>query len=156
MSSEREGRLIAVGRIAIVVSRYHERLTSRLLAGAREACVDSGTSTDAVDVLWVSGAFELGVATTAAARSGQYAAVVALGIVIRGETPHFDFVAGETAAALGAAATETLVPVGFGLLTCDTMEQAAARCGGAAGNKGHEAAAAAIRTADLLRQMREG
>ncbi|MES2123921.1 MAG: 6,7-dimethyl-8-ribityllumazine synthase [Gemmatimonadota bacterium] len=111
MPTEREGRLVAVGRIAIVVSRYHERLTSRLLEGAQAACTDAGTAPDAVDILWVSGAFELGVTATAAARSGDYAAVVALGIVVRGETPHFDFVAGETSAALRAAASETLVPV---------------------------------------------
>ena len=151
---EREGRLAATGRVAIIVSRYHERITARLLEGARATCVEAGLAEDAVDVLWVSGAYELGVVTTAAARSGRYAALVALGVVVRGETPHFDFVAGETAAALRRATTETLVPVGFGLLTCDTMEQASARSGGSAGNKGREAAEAALRTADLLGQMR--
>ncbi|MES2307133.1 MAG: 6,7-dimethyl-8-ribityllumazine synthase [Gemmatimonadota bacterium] len=154
MTAEREGRLADVGRVAVIVSRYHERITGRLLDGAREACAEAGIAADAVDVLWVSGAFELGVVTTAAARSGRYAALVALGVVVRGDTPHFDFVAGETSAALRRATTETLVPVGFGLLTCDTMEQAVARAGGEAGNKGREAAEAAIRTADLLRQMR--
>ena len=153
MVTEREGRLAAVGRVALIVSRYHERITSRLLDGARAACRDAGIADDDVDVLWVSGAFELGVVTTAAARSGRYAALAALGVVVRGETPHFDFVAGETAAALRHATNDTLVPVGFGLLTCDTMEQAAARAGGAAGNKGREAAEAAIRTADLLQQL---
>jgi 6,7-dimethyl-8-ribityllumazine synthase len=98
----------------------------------------------------VDGAFELGVAAAAAARRSD--AVIALGIVIRGETPHFDFVAGETSAALARVAIDTMVPVGFGLLTCDTVEQAAARCGGEAGNKGREAAEAAIRTASLLKR----
>ncbi len=154
MTTEREGRLVAVGRVALIVSRYHERVTSRLLEGARAVCVDAGMADDAIDVLWVSGAFELGVVATAAARSGGYAALVALGVVIRGETPHFDFVAGETSRALRQLTNETLVPVGFGLLTCDTLEQALARAGGAAGNKGREAAEAAIRTADLLHQLR--
>lgn len=154
MVIEQEGRLVDVGRVAVIVSRYHERITSRLLEGALLVCGDAGIAPGATDVFWVTGAFELGVVTTAAARSGRYAAVIAIGVVVRGDTPHFGFVAGETSAALRQAANETLVPVGFGLLTCDTMEQAAARAGGVAGNKGREAAEAAIRTADLLRQMR--
>lgn len=149
---DREGQLRATGRVVIVVSRYHERITSRLLDGARACCVEAKVEPE---VWWVSGAFELGVAVTAATRSRDFTAVVALGAVIRGETPHFDVVVNETAAAIRRATTETLVPVGFGLLTCDTMEQAVARAGGAAGNKGHEAAEAALRTADLLRQVRE-
>lgn len=153
--SEFEGRLQAGGRIAVLVSRYHERITARLLEGAMLACLEAGLPETDIDVLWVSGAFELGVVATAAAHSGRYAAIVALGVVIRGETPHFDFVAGETAAALSRAATDTLVPVGFGLLTCDTMAQAEARAGGAAGNKGRDATEAALRTADLIRQALE-
>lgn len=153
--AEHEGQLRGTGRIVIAVSRYHERVTSRLLDGARACCREAGLADHDVDVWWVSGAFELGVAVTAAVRDGRYAAVVALGAVIRGETPHFDVVVNETSAAIRRATTETLVPVGFGLLTCDTMEQAVARAGGAAGNKGHEAAEAALRTADLLRQVRE-
>lgn len=148
-----EGVLEPVGSVIIVVSRYHERLTRRLLEGALEGCTAAGVAQDAVEVWWVDGAFELGVAAGAAARRDSCAAVVALGIVIRGETPHFDFVAGETAAALSRVALDTKVPVGFGLLTCDTMEQATARCGGEAGNKGREAAEAAIRTASLLRRV---
>ncbi len=151
--TEWEGRLDATGRVAIVVTHWHERITSRLLDGARQGCREAGMTDEAIDVLWVDGAFELGVATMAAARSGRYAALVALGAVVRGETPHFDYVAGQAARALGAVATETLVPVGFGLLTCDTVAQAMARAGGEAGNKGHEAATAALRTASLLRQL---
>ncbi len=150
---EFDGSLTVTGPVAIVVAKYHGRITRRLLDGALEACQEAGIDAGAVDVQWVDGAFELGVVTTASARSGRYVAVVALGVVIRGETPHFDFVAGETAAALGRAATETLVPVGFGLLTCDTVAQATARAGGASGNKGREAAEAAIRTAALLQRM---
>lgn len=150
--TEFEGRLLPGGRVAMVVSRYHERITSRLLEGAMVACLEAGLPAGDVDVLWVAGAFELGVVCSAAAHSGRYAAIVALGAVIRGETPHFDYVAGETAAALSRAASDALVPVGFGLLTCDTVAQAESRAGGAAGNKGREAAEAALRTADLIRQ----
>ena len=98
--AEFEGRLQGVGRVAVLVARYHERITARLLEGAMVACLEAGLPESDVDILWVSGAFELGVVATAAAHSGRYAAIVALGAVIRGETPHFDYVAGETAAAL--------------------------------------------------------
>jgi 6,7-dimethyl-8-ribityllumazine synthase len=153
--TEFHGRLESVGRVAVVVAQYHERITSRLLEGAMVACLEAGLPADEVDILWVSGAFELGVVATAAAHSGKYAAIVALGAVIRGDTPHFEYVAREAAAALGRAATDTLVPIGFGLLTCDTVEQAEARAGGAAGNKGQEAAEAALRTAHLIRTALE-
>lgn len=153
--AEYQGRLEAVGRVAIVVSRYHERITRRLLDGAVEACRAAGLADDAIDTCWVDGAFELGVVTAALAHGGRHAAIVALGAVVRGETPHFDFVAGETAAALGRAASETRVPVGFGLLTCDTLQQAAERAGGTAGNKGREAGEAALRAASLLQRIRQ-
>ncbi len=146
------GRLRAVGSIGIVVSAYHERVTTRLLEGALATCAQAGIPADRLDVVWVPGAFELGVAAASLARSGRYAALVALGVVIRGETPHFDFVAGETSRALGETARATGIPVGFGLLTVDTASQAADRAGGVAGNKGAEAAEAAIRTADVLQQ----
>lgn len=151
--AEFSGQLAPVGRIGIVVSRYHERITARLLDGARDCCREAGIAPDQVDVVWVPGAFELGSALTALAGTGRYAALVALGVVIRGETPHFDYVAGEAARAAGTLASARGLPVGFGLLTVETMEQAAARAGGAAGNKGHEAAEAAIRTADVLRRV---
>lgn len=147
------GRLRATGRVAILVSQYHQRLTTRLLDGARSACRDAGLADAQVDVCWVPGAFELGVVAEAAARSGRYACLVALGAVVRGETPHFDFVAAEASRVLAEVARRHLVPVGFGLLTTDTMDQAAARAGGTAGNKGREAAEAALRAADLLRQL---
>ena len=150
--TEFDGPLRATGRVALVVSRYHERVTFKLLEGARQACREAGAADDQVDIFWTAGAFELGVVVANCARRGGYSAIVALGAVIRGETPHFEFVAGETAAALGRVAVESLIPVGLGLLTCDTMDQATARAGGAAGNKGHEAAEAAIRTAALLDQ----
>ena len=147
------GQLAAAGRVGIVVSQYHERITARLLDGALACCQAAGLSRDAVDVVWVPGAFELGSATAALAARGGYTALVALGAVVRGETPHFEYVAGETTRALGSVAERHGLPVGFGLLTVDTMAQAIDRAGGSAGNKGYEAAEAAIRTADALRQL---
>jgi 6,7-dimethyl-8-ribityllumazine synthase len=140
-------------RVAILVSRYHERVTGRLLDGARIACGEAGLADSAIDVIHVPGAFELGVAAEACARSGRYQALVALGAVVRGETPHFDYVAGETARVLAEVAREHAIPVGFGLLTTETLEQAAARAGGAAGNKGHEAAQAALEMAGVISRV---
>jgi len=151
---EYSGGLRNVGRIAIVVSRYHERVTAKLLEGALVCCRQAGIPADTVDVFWVPGAFELGVAAQAVAQTKAYAALVALGLVVRGETPHFDYVAGEAARALGNVAVTHSLPVGFGLLTVDTMEQAVARSGGSHGNKGFEAAEAAIRVADLVSQLK--
>jgi 6,7-dimethyl-8-ribityllumazine synthase len=104
--------------------------------------------------VWLPGAFELGAAASVAAESGRYAAIVALGAVIRGETAHFHYVAGEAARGLNEVAVRTGIPVGFGVLTTDDLEQALARAGGAAGNKGHEAAEAALTAADVLAQIR--
>lgn len=154
--AEISGQLTPVGRIGIVISRYHERVTTRLLDGARSCLAEAGIGENEVDVVWVPGAFELGSAAAALVGTGRYAALVALGVVVRGETPHFDFVAGETARALSTLAATNALPIGFGLLTVDRLEQALARAGGVAGNKGYEAAAAAIRTADAIRRARTG
>jgi len=140
-------------RVAILVSRYHERVTGKLLDGARAACRESGLADGAVDVIHVPGAFELGLAAEACARSGRYQALVALGVVVRGETPHFDYVAGETSRVLAEVAREHAIPVGFGLLTTETLDQALARAGGAAGNKGHEAAQAALEMAGVVSRL---
>jgi 6,7-dimethyl-8-ribityllumazine synthase len=140
--------------VAILVSRYNEMITARLLEGAMTCCAEAGVPRGDVDVLWVPGAFELPVAAAAAADTRRYACLVALGAVIRGETPHFEYVAGEATRGLGEVAVRYGVPVGFGLLTVDTLQQAADRAGGSAGNKGHEAAAAAIGVADLIAQVR--
>lgn len=140
-------------RVAILVSRYHERVTARLLDGARGACREAGLPDAAVDVFHVPGAFELGVAAEAAARTGRYQALVALGAVVRGETPHFDYVAGETARVLAEVAREHALPVGFGLLTTESLAQALERAGGSAGNKGHEAAMAALEMAGLVARL---
>jgi 6,7-dimethyl-8-ribityllumazine synthase len=148
------GRLRSPGRVAILVSRYNELITSRLLEGALTCCGEAGLPRDQIDVIWVPGAFELPSAAAAAADSGAYACLVALGVVIRGETPHFEYVAGEAARGLNEVAVRHALPVGFGVLTVDTMHQAVDRAGGSAGNKGHEAAAAALQTADVLAQLR--
>ncbi len=140
--------------MAILVSRYNEMITARLLEGALACCAEAGVPRGDIDVLWVPGAFELPVAAAAAADTRRYACLVALGAVIRGETPHFEYVAGEATRGLGEVAVRSGVPVGFGLLTEDTMQQAADRAGGSAGNKGHEAAAAAIGAADVIAQLR--
>lgn len=139
-------------RVVILVSRYHELVTTPLLEGARECLRDAGVPDEQVDVVWVPGAWELGSVAALMASEGV-ACIIALGAVIRGETAHFDYVAGETARALAQIAVDEILPIGFGVLTTDTLEQALARAGGPAGNKGYEAAEAALRTADLHRQL---
>jgi 6,7-dimethyl-8-ribityllumazine synthase len=140
--------------VAILVSRYNELITTKLLEGAMACCREAGLAREQVDVIWVPGAFELTSAAAAAAESQAYACLVALGAVIRGDTPHFDYVAGEATRGLGEVAVRRALPIGFGVLTVDTMQQAIERAGGSAGNKGYEAAAAAIVTADVLSQLR--
>jgi len=147
-------RLRPVGRVAILVSRYNELITSRLLEGALACCREAGVTREDVDVLWVPGAFELPAVAAAAAGTRRYACLIALGTVIRGDTPHFEYVAGEAARGLNAVAVAHALPVGFGVLTVDTMQQAVDRAGGSAGNKGHEAAAAALQAADVIAQLR--
>ncbi|PYO69063.1 MAG: 6,7-dimethyl-8-ribityllumazine synthase [Gemmatimonadetes bacterium] len=150
MGSPRAPRQV---RVAVVVARYNEVVTGRLLEGARQCLREKGVPEAQVDVVWVPGAFELPVAAEAAAASGRYAAIVALGCVIRGETPHFEYVAGEAARGLGNVALAHRLAVGFGVLTTESLDQAMARAGGTAGNKGYEAAAAALTTADVLAQL---
>lgn len=140
----------APDRVLVVVSRFNEGVTGRLLDGARQALVVGGVPPDSIDVVRVPGAFELPLAVQRGVDSGRYRAAVALGAVIRGETPHFTFISEETTRGLGEAARTSGVPVGFGLLTCDTLEQAMARAGGNAGNKGAEAATAALEAAAVL------
>ena len=137
-------------RFAIVVSRFNESITQRLVEGALDAFVRHGVAFDDIDVLWVPGAWELPLAARRAAMTERYDGLVALGAVIRGDTPHFDYVAGEASRGLATASTEFDVPVGFGLLTCDTVAQAEARAGGEHGNKGWDAALAALEMVDLF------
>jgi len=143
----------AKSRVAIVVSRFNEDVTRRLLTGAEAALREHGVPAASVDVFWAPGAFELPALAEVAAGSGRYRAIVALGCVIRGETPHFEYVAGEAARGLGNVALAHRIAVGFGVLTTETEAQALDRAGGPAGNKGFEAAEAALQTADVLAQI---
>lgn len=147
----REGSFDARGRrFAIVVARFNELVTERLLDGALAALRRHGVDERDIEVVWVPGAFELPLVTRRLAGSGQFEAVITLGAVIRGETPHFDYVAGEAAAGIQRAAVETGVPCIFGVLTTDTLDQATERAGGKHGNKGWDAATAAMEMASLV------
>jgi 6,7-dimethyl-8-ribityllumazine synthase len=150
--SEFEGTLDATGmRIAIVAGRFNDHVTKPLLDGALATLDDLGLAE--VPVHWVPGAFEIPVVAQRLAASGRYDAIVCLGAVIRGDTPHFDFVAGECAAGVARVALDTGVPCVFGVLTTDDLDQANARAGGAEGNKGAEAARTAVEMVDLLRVL---
>ena len=140
-------------RIAIVVSRFNQHITGELLAGARRALLDAGVAEEDVTVAWVPGAFELPLVAKHLASSGWCDSVVCLGAVIRGDTPHFDFVAGEAARGLQEAALATGIPIVFGVLTTDTLQQALDRIGGSEGHKGEEAANTALEMIELLRRL---
>jgi 6,7-dimethyl-8-ribityllumazine synthase len=140
-------------RFAIVAARFNEVITAKLLSGAVDCMSSHDVDGDDIDVAWVPGAFELPLAGRAFAKAGTYDAVICLGAVIRGETPHFDLVAGQAAEGIRRVAEDTGVPVIFGVLTTDTLEQAVERAGGAHGNKGWDAAMAAIEMASLLDQL---
>ena len=137
-------------RFAIVSARFNESVTRPMADAAVDALVRHGAALNDIDVVWVPGAWELPAAARTLAASGRYDALVAIGAVVRGETPHFDFVAGEASRGLAKITEDFDLPVGFGLLTTDNMEQAEARAGGAHGNKGWDAAMAALEMADLL------
>jgi 6,7-dimethyl-8-ribityllumazine synthase len=146
----------AVGRgrrVAVVVARFHEAVTSKLLAGALDGLRSREVDVDDVDVAWVPGAFEIPVVAKRLATTGRYDAVICLGAVVRGETAHFDLVAGETARGVATVARETGVPVIFEVLATETLEQAEARAGGAHGNKGWDAAQTALEMADLIDRL---
>jgi len=140
-------------RVVVVAARFNQEITGKLVDGALDACLKHGVALADVDVLWVPGAWELPPAVAKALQTDRYDACVALGAVIRGDTPHFDYVAGEASRGLALLQGEFGVPVGFGLLTCDTVAQAEARCGGAHGNKGWDAALAALEMADLFARL---
>ena len=149
-----EGHLDGTGiRVAIAVSRWNDFVTSRLLDGARDGLRRHGVADADVDVAWTPGAFELPLVATKLAATGRYDAVITLGAVIRGATTHYDLVAGQAAAGVARASIDTGVPVVFGVLTTETIEQAIERAGSKAGNKGFEAAGTAIELADLLRRL---
>ena len=149
-----EGHLVGTGlKVACVVSRFNELLSTRLLAGAQDGFSRHGIAEGDIDVAWVPGAFEIPLVANKLAKSGRYDAVVALGVVIRGGTPHFEYVAAEVSKGIAKASLDTGVPISFGVITADTIEQAVERAGTKAGNKGWEAALAAIEMANLMRGM---
>jgi 6,7-dimethyl-8-ribityllumazine synthase len=151
----REGSGSAQGlRISIVVSRFNNLVTDRLLSGALDALIRSGAAKEDLEVLKVPGAWEMPVVVAELARQNRVDAIVCLGCVVRGDTPHFDYVAGENAKGIGAVAKETGIPVANGVLTTNTMEQALDRAGGKMGNKGAEAAMCAVEMVHLLRQIK--
>jgi len=157
MSKIFEGQLTAAGlRFAIVVSRFNSFITERLLAGAMDALARTGAEPAQIDTVKVPGAWEIPLVAAELARQHRYDAVICLSAVVRGDTPHFDYVAGEAAKGIAHASAETGVPVAFGVLTTNTLEQAIDRAGGKGGNKGFDAAMTAIEMANLMRLLRQG
>ena len=149
-----EGNLIGTGlKFAIVVSRFNELLSSRLLSGATDALHRHDVAAGDIDVAWVPGGFELPLVAKRLAATGRYDAVIALGVIIRGGTPHFDYVAAEVAKGVAHASLATEVPVMFGVITADTIEQAVERAGTKSGNKGWDAALGAIEMAQLMKAI---
>ena len=151
-----EGQLSAAGlRFAIIVSRFNSFITERLLGGATDALARTGADLDTVDIVRVPGSWEVPFVAAELAREKRYDAIICLSAVIRGETPHFDYVAAEAAKGIAQAASQTGVPVAFGVLTTNTLEQAIDRAGAKGGNKGFDAAMTAIEMANLLRTLRQ-
>ncbi len=149
-----EGKLIAKGmRVGIVAARFNEFITSKLLSGALDGLLRHDIDGDDIHVAWVPGAFEIPLAASKMAKSGKYDAVICLGAVIRGSTSHYDYVCNEVSKGVAAVGLETGVPVLFGVLTTENIEQAIERAGTKAGNKGYDCALSAIEMVDLLRQM---
>ncbi len=149
-----EGHLVGTGlKVGIVVARFNELLSSRLLSGAQDAFIRHGVAAEDIDVAWVPGAFEIPMVAGKLAASGRYDAVVALGVVIRGGTPHFEYVSAEVSKGVAKVSMDTGVPVMFGVITADTIDQAVERAGTKMGNKGWEAAEAAIEMANLSKSL---
>ena len=149
-----EGMLSAKGlKLAIVVSRFNEFITGKLLGGAEDAIRRTGGNADEVVLVWVPGAYEIPLAAQKLAESGKFDAVIALGAVIRGSTPHYDYVFAEAAKGVAQASMKTGVPVAFGILTTENIQQAVERAGTKAGNKGFDAAMSAIEMANLFKKL---
>ena len=149
-----QGKLDASGiRFTIVISRFNSFISDRLLGGALDALERHGAATDDVTVVWVPGSFEIPLAAQKLARSQKYDAVICLGALLRGDTPHFDYIASTVTKAINATGLETGIPVIYGVITCDTMEQAIDRDGLKSGNKGFDAAMTAIEMVQLTREI---
>lgn len=157
MGVEFQGNLIGTGKVfGIVISRYNNFITKRLLDGAIDALIRHGVSEGDIDIFWVPGACEIPVAALKAAQSDKYHAIICLGAVLRGETPHFDFVANESAKGIAHVGLSTGVPTIYGVITTETLEQAIDRAGAKTGNKGAEAAISAIEMVNLFDQIQAG
>ncbi len=149
-----EGELLAKDlRLAIIVSRFNHFITSKLLDGAIDAIIRHGGSKENIEIVWVPGSFEMPVAAKKLAETNRYDAIICLGAVIRGATPHFEYIASEVAKGLANIAIELTIPISFGVLTTDTLEQAIERAGTKAGNKGFDAAMSAIEMANLFKKL---
>lgn len=149
-----EGNLIANGlKIGIVAARFNEFIVSKLIGGAQDGLLRHGVNQDDIDMVWVPGAYELPLAAKKMAKSGKYDAVICLGAVIRGSTPHFDYVCAEVSKGIASVSLDSEIPVIFGVITTDSIEQAIERAGTKAGNKGFDAASTAIEMANLLKQI---
>ena len=149
-----QGEMLGAGKkFGVVVSRFNEFVTARLLGGAQDCLARHGVADDDIDVVWVPGSFEIPVTALRMAGSGRYDAVVCLGAVIRGQTPHFDYIAAQVSKGVAQIGVSTGVPTIFGVLTTDTIEQAVERAGSKAGNKGADAAASAIEMANLFGKL---
>ena len=149
-----EGELQAKGlKFCIVVSRFNEFITGKLLDGAMDALIRHGAKEEDIDIVKVPGSFEIPVIARKMALKGVHNAIICLGTVIRGATPHFDYIAAEVTKGIASASMETGIPIAFGVLTCDTIEQAVERAGTKSGNKGWDAAVTAIEMAQLLRKL---
>ena len=150
-----EGQLSSEGfRFAIIVSRFNDFICSRLMEGAMDALIRHGSDEEKIFIIKVPGAFEMPLAAKKLVQGGSYDAVICLGAVIRGATPHFDYVAAEVSKGIASVALESDIPVTFGVLTTDNLEQAIERAGSKSGNKGYEAAMAAIEMANLFKELR--
>ena len=150
-----EGHLVATGlKFAVVISRFNEFISTRLLDGAMDALKRHDMDMTSVDVAWVPGSFEIPLVAAKLAASGRYDAVICLGAVIRGSTPHFDYVAAEVSKGIARVSLDKGVPVVFGIITADTIEQAVERAGAKQGNKGWQAALSAVEMANLLKEIK--
>ena len=149
-----EGKLVAQGlKFGIIIGRFNEFIGGKLLAGALDGLKRHGVEENEIEITWVPGAFEIPLVAKKMAKSEKYDAVICLGAVIRGSTPHFDYVSSEVSKGIASVSLETEVPVIFGVLTTDTIEQAIERAGTKAGNKGYDAAVTAIEMANLLKEL---
>lgn len=149
-----EGNVVAEGiKVGIVASRFNEFIVSKLLGGAQDALIRHGVNDDDITAVWVPGAFEIPLAAQKMADSGKYDAVICVGAVIRGSTSHYDYVCNEVSKGIAAVGLNSKIPVLFGILTTDTIEQAIERAGTKAGNKGYDAATSAIEMVNLMRQL---